>query len=279
MTSSFPTIFDDNNWYQAFDSGKPGPVTAILGCIHGNETVGLEVLRRLPKEFDCGKLFLVGGNPRAYAENVRSTEEDLNRCFGEELNPDLYEVGVARRIQEILDQCDYALDIHQAFGAEVFTFSEQNSLELATKLLSTEYAITLPKNNSLNLGSTDRYMSDKGKIGICLEAGSMDAEDQEGNIKLALCEAQRFLSLVGNITAPAEERKNKPVAIEIYHLYKTQVDFQLLTGLSDFQVLQKNALIGTDGGREVYAPETSLLLFAQDQEGPDEEAFQLARYK
>jgi predicted deacylase len=220
----------------------------------------------------------VGGNPRAYAGNLRSTEENLNRCFGEDLDPDIYEVKVARRIQEILDECDYALDIHQAFGAEVFTFSEQNSLDFATQLLTTEYAITLPENNSLNLGSTDRYMSDRGKIGVCLEAGDMNAKIQEDNISRALGEARRFLSLAGNILAPVETRKDKPQIIEIYHLYKTHVDFKLSPGLEDFQAVPKNALVGTDGEHEIRAPETSILLFSQDQESPGEEAFQLARY-
>jgi predicted deacylase len=278
MNSTFPAIFDDRNWYQEIDSGKPGPITALLGCVHGDEVAGLEALRRIPARIDCGKLFLVGGNPRAYAGNVRSTEENLNRCFGEDLDPDLYEVRVARRIQDILDECDYALDIHQAFGAEVFTFSEQNSLDFATQLLTTEYAITLPENNSLNRGSTDRYMSDRGKIGICLEAGDMNAKHQDENITRALGEARRFLSLAGNILTPVETRKDKPQIIEIYHLYKTHIDFKLSPCLEDFQVVPKNALVGTDGENEVSAPETSILLFSQDQESPGEEAFQLARY-
>ena len=278
MKLAFPAIFDDHNWHQEINSGKPGPTTALLGCVHGDEVAGLEALRRIPARIDCGKLFLVGGNPRAYAGNVRSTEENLNRCFGEDLDPDIYEVKVARRIQEILDECDYALDIHQAFGAEVFTFSEQNSLDFATRLLTTEYAITLPENNSLNLGSTDRYMSDRGKIGICLEAGDMNAKHQDENISRALGEGRRFLSLVGNILAPVETRKDKPQIIEIYHLYKTHVDFKLSPGLEDFQVVPENALVGTDGENEIRAPETSILLFSQDQESPGEEAFQLARY-
>jgi hypothetical protein len=106
----------------------------------------------------------------------------------------------------------------------------------------------------------------------------MHADDQAGNISRALGEAQRFLSLAGNNLAPVETRIGAPKIIEIYLLHKTRKDFCLAPGLRDFQVLAANELVGTDGGQKIYTPEESVLLFAQSQQGPGEEAFQLARF-
>jgi len=86
----------------------------IVGATHGNELLGPRFYRYL---LDKRSLLLehidfIIGNPRAYAENVRYTDTDLNRCY--EVSNTSYESMRAEQIKNYiaLNRYDIVLDMH-----------------------------------------------------------------------------------------------------------------------------------------------------------------------
>ena len=99
---------------------------AIVGGTHGNEITGVRLLRRWtqnPDEvkrssFDTRLFF---GNPKAFAENKRFIDEDLNRCFGREAlsstDSPSYEASRAAVLNQAIGpkgrpQHDLVIDLH-----------------------------------------------------------------------------------------------------------------------------------------------------------------------
>ncbi|GAA6616183.1 aspartoacylase [Scytonema sp. NUACC26] len=99
---------------------------AIVGGTHGNEFTGVYLIKKFetyPALIQCYSFetFTLLGNPRAFEENRRYLDKDLNRCF---LKKDLqdatltsYEETRAKNIQQILapqgkPQVDVIVDLH-----------------------------------------------------------------------------------------------------------------------------------------------------------------------
>jgi len=275
--SEFPIQFDEENNLKLIDSGADGPTVAVIACVHGNERVGVDVLRHIVEEVRVirGKVWLIGGNPRAYALNKRFVERDLNRCFG--VDGIAYENERAREIVEVLDQCDAVLDIHQSFEPQNFVVCESISVPLACKF-DVPYVIT--SVNDLNVGSTDAYMESKGKIGICLESGGMNDADQVENEEYAFGGVVRFLFTMGNIReVKPSESTELPRVLQAYSEYQTRARFVPVEGLSMFDQLAVGQVIGTDGGERVLCPsewEGHRILFLHKEEA-GKPAFGVAR--
>lgn len=82
----------------------------IIGGMHGNELLGVELVRSLQARPILGADALIA-NPRAVEKVVRFTETDLNRSFGATAI-ESYEVYRARELQELAKGYDVVLDFH-----------------------------------------------------------------------------------------------------------------------------------------------------------------------
>jgi predicted deacylase len=99
--------------------GKKGPTMFVSAAIHGDEIIGVEVVKRLLARKELkkvrGTLIVVPiVNPFGYNNNIRYLPDrrDLNRCF-----PGSSEGSLASRIayifmKEIISKCEYGVDIH-----------------------------------------------------------------------------------------------------------------------------------------------------------------------
>lgn len=90
------------------------PKLLIICSTHGDEKIGLEVIKKLKSEglesfFD----FLIA-NPKANEKNVRYIEKDLNRSYPGVKNSDIYEERLAFQNLEIAKKYQYIIDIHEA---------------------------------------------------------------------------------------------------------------------------------------------------------------------
>lgn len=85
----------------------------IIGGMHGNEPLGIELVKQLRRRPVASVDFLIA-NPRATVAHTRFIKQDLNRSFpGDILSKD-YE---SRRAAEILSRCqpyDLVLDFHNS---------------------------------------------------------------------------------------------------------------------------------------------------------------------
>lgn len=82
----------------------------ILGGMHGNEELGIELVKLLKNAPLSGVDSLIA-NPRAVAAKTRFTESDLNRSFGQQ-DPGSYECTRAQELARLCKNYDVVLDFH-----------------------------------------------------------------------------------------------------------------------------------------------------------------------
>ncbi len=89
---------------------------AIFGGTHGNEPLGIEVIKTLEKNGPhqtnhSFQTFL--GNPKAYELQKRFVDCDLNRCFGVNGRSHGYEQKRSQElVQQVAGKFDFVVDIH-----------------------------------------------------------------------------------------------------------------------------------------------------------------------
>ena len=285
----FPNKFTEKSFYQEIQgSGKEN--LAIIGAIHGNERIGIEVIKELlqKNEFNeksFNKLYLIGGNPRAYAENKRFTEANLNRCFGDENDKSLkhlensYERAIAKEIQKILRKCHRVLDIHQSRSKDNFIVCKKGSLDLAKKM-NAKMIIISPElehyddPEGISVGSTDKFVDSIGQKGIVYEFGDMHAPDQTENIKNAYQESLNF------IHNKPREKSGSPEIIETIFVYRTKINFILDPAIKQFSILKQGQTIGTDGDNIIKVQPEHVghkIYFAKSEKNIGQEAFFIGR--
>jgi len=103
-----------------------------------------------------------------------------------------YEEKRAIELMKVLDKCEALLDLHaynEPYIESVpFAICEKNCLEIV-KNFDVEYALT--GIDKIEKGGTDGYMFNSGKIGICVELGSI--ENYEKFIDLGIKTSYQFL--------------------------------------------------------------------------------------
>lgn len=107
---------------------------AIIGGTHGNEPVGIEVMKDLKEKRPASVLhdyscFL--GNPLAYTQKKRFVDADLNRSFGEKGVRVGNEKEQSEKLaSEILGKYDFILDLHTTTSHMGLTVLLNNDHEL-----------------------------------------------------------------------------------------------------------------------------------------------------
>lgn len=86
----------------------------VIGGMHGNETLGLEVVRRFQNNPVLGVDVMLA-NERAIAKNCRFVEQDLNRSFPGDSNSAKYESSRAFEILKQTKKYDVVLDFHNTY--------------------------------------------------------------------------------------------------------------------------------------------------------------------
>lgn len=123
-----------------YDSFQAGTHLLILGAVHGNEKCGTKGIMRLIEEIDAGKINLISGkltlvpicNPRAYDENKRFIERNLNRrMYPKDIKKD-YEDNIDPILCPIIESADIMLDLHsyESAGNEFGFLGHETRAEL-----------------------------------------------------------------------------------------------------------------------------------------------------
>ncbi len=86
----------------------------IIGGMHGNEPLGVELVKQLQKE-PMSNVDAIIANDEALAANTRFTGQDLNRSFPGSETSDAYEPKRASELTELCKQYDIVLDFHNTY--------------------------------------------------------------------------------------------------------------------------------------------------------------------
>ena len=172
---------------------KDGPTMFVSAAIHGDEIIGVEIVKRLlarkELKFVRGTLVVVPiVNPFGYNNNIRYLPDrrDLNRCF-----PGTQEGSLASRIAhtfmtEIIEKCDYGIDIHSG-AMHRFNFPQ---VRLAIKdpdemRMAKAFGAPVIINSPLREGTLREAAGELGVKTILYEAGeALRFDDNSINVGL-----------------------------------------------------------------------------------------------
>ena len=164
-----------------------GPSLFVISGIHGNELTGVELIRRLrqylEKKSIYGKIVLLPvANPIAFYARQRKTlydGKDLNRCFPGDANGSITEKIAAAITEEIMNTCDYGIDIHTGPDgrilmphSKIMFNEEQQILELA-RIFGT--LVSIPRKGNPAMLSV--YATSQGIPSLGVELGEANKLD------------------------------------------------------------------------------------------------------
>ncbi|MDI6737179.1 MAG: succinylglutamate desuccinylase/aspartoacylase family protein [Nanoarchaeota archaeon] len=199
-------------------SGKP--LIGIVGCLHGNETIGSEIIEIL-KNINprAGSLILVIANEEAMKQDKRFIGTDLNRCFPGNENGN-HEERLAAAISKELGKCDYVIDIHS-------TTADTESFIVATKKEALKLAQLVPINKIVFMEpviANGKSLIDHVRCGISIEFSN--------NVKTETAK-EIILKCLQNIGIP---ESSAPLAEkEIYSVYDILKKGNIHPALANFQ--------------------------------------------
>lgn len=229
-------------------SGKPGKTVAIFGGVHGNEKAGILTIDFLVKNLKIkqGVVYLVHANPEAMNQNVRFLEKNLNRCFFKREKSTCHEELLADELMTILDKCDALLDLH-AYRDDsdrdiTFAFCADNTLELASKMHISKVITNI---DDFEKGGSDGYMYNNGKIGICVELGSLRHIEKFKD--LGIKTSYQFLQFFNIIDEQVPFDSIQQDIMEMHYMHKKQTeDFKFTKDYISFDNVSAGEIIAHD---------------------------------
>ncbi len=167
---------------------KPGPVVFVSGGVHGDEIIGVEIVRRLlksvsPKRLAGTLLCIPIVNAYGFIAHSRYLPDrrDLNRCFPGAARGSLASQLAHRFTEEIIKRSDFGIDLHSAglnrINLPQIRISEgRPRAELLAQLFGAPAIITSP----LREGSLRQTAADHDCDILLLEAGEALRFDELG---------------------------------------------------------------------------------------------------
>jgi succinylglutamate desuccinylase len=255
----------------------PGKTVAVIGGVHGNERVGIEAVRWattnvVPKR---GTVYFIEANPAAILKNVRLIGKNLNRCFIKGNSGETPEDVRARELMGIFDECDALLDIHSSNSRETTPFAvcEGKALELVKKM---DFEIVSAGWDALEPGSTDGYLHRNGKVGICIECGSVfETEKNLLRAKNSLLQFLQYFGLIDEAVPYAKTLQRHILAHKVAH--KKTENFSFAKDYKDFEPLTTGEIFARDGDTEYVAEKGDCIIFPRPNTKIGSEAFILGK--
>ncbi|WP_210207940.1 succinylglutamate desuccinylase/aspartoacylase family protein [Bosea caraganae] len=221
-----------------FHGLKSGPKLLVLGAVHGNETCGPNAIARIIEDCRAGRLLIRHGevtfvpvaNAKAYRQNTREGDRNLNRDMYERPQPVDNEDRIGRRLCALLREHDMLLDVHSFRGeGEPFVFfgPENNAGELEPfrheaaelalaaclgvpvaihgwldnymQIIAARKRLNLPPLAVTEGYGTTEYMRFAGGYAVTLECGQ---HDDPASVEVGYVAIRNTLALLGLIDAP-----------------------------------------------------------------------------
>lgn len=194
---------------KSFIRGPGEPEVAVVYCTHGDETAGKKAVERLLSsrpDFQRAVKF-VFANEKAYKEEKRFIDSDLNRSFPGDLESEVYEERIAAQMMDELEDLK-VLDIHETGSSptpfSLFTWMDDNTIG-TLKDTGMEKAVEVSYTPGCGIncyGGVEAEFSPKGT---------------EEAVEKAFQTLKQFL--INNSILEGEKNKSKP---KIYGVYSEE---------------------------------------------------------
>ncbi|MGI9012782.1 MAG: succinylglutamate desuccinylase/aspartoacylase family protein [Phycisphaerales bacterium] len=161
---------------------EPGPVVLLTAAVHGNEINGTGILRELifdsPLQLQRGTVIcapLVNVFGFEHRSRYMPDGRDLNRCFPGFANGSLASRYAHIIMEELIENCHYAIDIHSAADTRTNYPNIRGDLRhQKVAEIAEAFGCELMVNGRGPVGSFRRAATDSGRPTILLEAGEVN---------------------------------------------------------------------------------------------------------
>jgi hypothetical protein len=265
---------------------KTGAVLALTAGTHGYEYPPILALQRLAKQLDpaqiSGAVILVHvvNMPSFLKRTIYYNPYDWqnqNRVFPGKINGTMTERIAYQITKEVIDKCDYLIDMHCGDGNEDLvpylycTETGDPALDKKTHDLAVAFGfkIIILETNRPKDKEASMYLENtallRGKSGITIEAGKLGMTDEE-DITMILNGAYNTLKHL-KIMPGTPERRSEPVWVKEYTIIRSENDGIFYPLVHRGYHVQKDELVGylTDffGNtiQEVKSPYDGIVLY------------------
>ena len=289
---------------------EPGPALVIMGAVHGNEQSGAHAIRRWLQRFESGQATLLRGrltmvpvaNPKAFAQNTREGERNLNRRFLPLTQPQDYEDHVVSILAPLLASHDALLDLHsyEGDGVPFAMTGPQNNRDPLEPFARADEELALARSMGLphivqgwlevydkavqasngqmrseeGLG-TNEFMRSQGGYAITVESGSHNDPAAIEVADRAIAGALQWLGLVDVQLNP--QPAQQIVALHDVFIKRSYSD-RMSRHWKNFDPFNQGELLATRAdGTPIHAPFDGCMLVPHDDAPLDREWFYLAR--
>jgi len=158
---------------------KPGPTMFVSGAIHGDEIIGVEIIRRIARMKQLSKIKgtlilipIVNSYGFLGMSRYLPDRRDLNRVFpGSEKGSPASQLAYTF-MQEIVSRCDFGLDLHSgAIHRENLPQIRANLSDPIVKEIATAFGASIMLNANLRDGSLREAAQSVGCHMLLYEAG------------------------------------------------------------------------------------------------------------
>lgn len=241
---------------------KCGDTFAFLAITHGDEIAGIGILNSLLNKLINNevilnnKVYLILANKRAYLDNVRLLEHDLNRSYSLSSST-TWEEQRAHKITKILDECDISIDFHQTIEPTISAFyiiPDNTATYNFVSSLNINIPIMInPVKEKPTTSSS--YMEHNDKIGVTVEVGDSGMEPEDIKVgEQVILSALRVKSIQGSKTSTGKILKVK------YHKDNNNNVVTYDAETKNLMFVKRGQKIGTIDGNDLLVEEEGFLL-------------------
>ena len=192
----------------------------LIGGTHGNEWTGIYLLEYFAKFEDYDECVLA--NPKAFQQNKRFVDEDLNRCFSQEKIQDpgtIYERTRAADLLEKIKKVDLLVDLHTTtsnMGPTVIFSQKSREVYQVLAYVQKNY----PEVKFLfNPDPNKQYMISHAKLGFVIEVGPV----ANSCLKADVFESSKKIAKL--ISQAVSSQISLPESLEFY-AYEMKIDYK-----------------------------------------------------
>lgn len=193
---------------------RPGPKLFVSSTVHGDEIIGIEIIRRLIglKKLERLKGTLIAVpvvNVYAFIQNARYSPDrrDLNRFFPGSDSGSLTSRLAATFMKEVVQNCDFGIDLHAGSNHRAnlpqirVNFDDEQALEMARS-----FQVPAVINSRTREGSLRQAAFDLGVHTVLYEAGEALRFDEMA-VKAGVRGVLSAMSTIDMLPKPAKKKK------------------------------------------------------------------------
>lgn len=272
----------------AFDSGKKGPTLVILGAVHGNEHCGPIAINAFLGEHKEWKpqrgkvVFAPICNPRAYAEDVRFIDRNLNRSLYPKESKTAYEDHLDPYLCALLDQADILVDLHSYSSGDIpYAFIAgpiEKDIAFASSLgvghlvygFSEAYAASGHAVDPLENQGTTEYARLHGALSVTIECGFHTDPQSVAVAEKVIRNALIFAGMTNGDL----EREESVALHKITRTLWKEKEGDFVKEWRNLDSIKKDEVLARyKDGTEIKAPEDGVILLVKPWQKPGGEWF------